>query len=522
MKSKGFRGGLLKCKAAIRSERRFFTPCAATFIFISSLTLASGCSQVSPASHIRQDASPNPQTQWVPPNQAVEKQEVFQAKVKEAEKNAPAVPQEYFANIQNLCLADIVDIALLNSKQTRQAWSLARAAAADYGSAKGMLLPEIDASASANNQQTASSSGKKPPETHTYSGNVSLSWLLFDFGGRAASIEATREALYAADWNHNAAIQGVILQVEQAYYDYFATKALLNAQQSAVDESRVNLSSAEDRHSAGIATIADVLQSRTALSQAELTLQTLQGRIMTTRGILATAMGLPANTTFDVELPVDNIPIDKTKKSVDDYLATALKNRPDLAAVRAQAIAAEARLRAVRAQGYPSINAGGSVGRLSYDSLSDKNNIHSGSIGVSVPLFTGFSHRYDVLAARAQADAAISGAQNMQDIVVLQVWTSYYSLETAEQQVRTSGDLMQSATQNHDVAAERYKSGVGSILDLLTAQAYLEKARAQQIQARADWWAAAAQLAHDTGALDATPTPVKDGGSKTESKEGKQ
>ena len=486
------------------------------------LVFTAGCSKLSPASGVHRNTSPNPSTQWVPPEHAAEKQDSFQANTKKSDKSSPAVPRKYLDNIKNLCLSDIIDIALLNSKQTRRSWFSARAAAASYGSAKGAFLPEIDASVIGNEQKTVSSGTRKPSETHTYTGNISLNWLLFDFGGREASVEALREALYAADWDHNAAIQSVILQVQQAYYDYFATKALLEAQQSAVKESRANLDAAENRHTNGIATIADVLQSRTALSQSELTLETLQGRIMTTRGILATAMGLPANTDFEVDFPLGDIPLERAKKSVDDYLAAALKNRPDLAAARARALEAESRLKAVRAQGYPAITANGNVGRLSYNSPTDRNNIHSGSIGISVPLFTGNSHRYDVLAAGAQADEAFSGAENMKDLVVLEVWTSYYSLETAEKQVMTSADLLKSASQNQEVAAERYKSGVGNIIDLLTAQAALENARAQQIQARAGWWSAAAQLAHDTGVLDATSPPGESSAGTTESKEGKK
>jgi outer membrane protein TolC len=53
------------------------------------------------------------------------------------------------------------------------------------------------------------------------------------------------------------------------------------------------------------------------------------------------------------------------------------------------------------------------------------------------------------------------------------------------------------------VATDRYRSGVGSILDVLTAEAALESARAQEIQARTDWFLAVAQLAHDTGTLAA-------------------
>jgi outer membrane protein TolC len=81
------------------------------------------------------------------------------------------------------------------------------------------------------------------------------------------------------------------------------------------------------------------------------------------------------------------------------------------------------------------------------------------------------------------------------------VWSSYYALQTAEQRLITARELLSSAQQSADVASGRYRSGVGTILDVLTAEAALESARAQEVQARTDWFLAVAQLAHDTGSL---------------------
>jgi outer membrane protein TolC len=74
-------------------------------------------------------------------------------------------------------------------------------------------------------------------------------------------------------------------------------------------------------------------------------------------------------------------------------------------------------------------------------------------------------------------------------------------VRTAAQRVHTSRDLLESAGQAAEVTSGRYKSGVGSILDLLTAQRNLALARAQDVQARSDWYQSVAQLAHDTGVL---------------------
>src|SRR2546427_10889167 len=81
---------------------------------------------------------------------------------------------------------------------------------------------------------------------------------------------SAREALLAADWTHNAVIQNVVLGVTSAYFDYMATKALLAAQQTTLKEAQANLQAAEERHRVGLATIADVLQAKTARSRAQL------------------------------------------------------------------------------------------------------------------------------------------------------------------------------------------------------------------------------------------------------------
>jgi len=84
------------------------------------------------------------------------------------------------------------------------------------------------------------------------------------------------------------------------------------------------------------------------------------------------------------------------------------------------------------------------------------------------------------------------------------VFSSYHALQTATRRVGTTGVLVASAEQSNEVALARYKAGVGSVLDLLSAQSALASARAQQVLARLEWNTSLAQLAHDSGVLDPT------------------
>lgn len=113
------------------------------------------------------------------------------------------------------------------------------------------------------------------------------------------------------------------------------------------------------------------------------------------------------------------------------------------------------------------------------------------------------SNQYDQQAATELYQAALARAAVTKQQVIQQVFTAYYTLRTSTNRVRTSSDLLASATQSETVARERYREGVGSIVDLLIAQSALANARAQSVDARWEWRTALAQLAHDVGALNA-------------------
>jgi outer membrane protein len=418
----------------------------------------------------------------------------------------PALPPDVAQRISQLQLADVIDIALRNNIATSAAWADARAAAAGYGAATGQYYPTLSLDGTATAIKTVPSGGRTATQQRFYGPTLSLSWLLFDFGGRSGSIGEAREALLAADWTHNATLQNVVLAVAAAYFQYVGTKALVIAQRTTLQEAQVNLEAATQRQKVGLATIGDVLQAKTARSQAQLAVESTEGQLHTTRGALALSMGLPANIPYDIEAPADTaLPLGITD-SVDTLIARALRDRPDLAAQRAEARAARARVSVARSQALPSLSVGGNTGETSFfdttrNSFTAFRNSYSASLTLSFPLFSGGSQIYRVKAAAAAADAAARRAQGFEQQVVYDVFNAYYTLRTTTQQVRTSADLLASATESERVALGRYKAGAGSLLDLLTAQAALAGARAQAIQARFSWYIALAQLAHDAGVL---------------------
>jgi len=420
---------------------------------------------------------------------------------------ASSLPADLASRVSTLTLGDVVDLALRNNPETQISWANARAAAAAYGGSKGLYYPTIDAQVGVSylksSPTVSDDSLHSGPSQTNYGPTVSVSWLIADLGGRAGTIESARQALIAANWTHNATLQNVVLEVESAYFNYMANKGLVESERLSVKEAETSLESTQERQRVGLATIADVLQAKTALSQATLTLETTEGDLQTTRGALATAMGLPANVPYDIDAaPATSV--GPATDSVDALIATAVKSRPDLASAQAQYRQAIADVRAARGNLFPSIQATGTGGRTYVNSIPNGANNYTLSVGLAIPIFSGFSRQYAVKQARAEADAALGRAASVKQQVQFQVFSSYYALQTAARRVNTADDLLASAQSSEEAALGRYRAGVGLFVDLLTAQSALASARAQQVQARWIWQTALAQLAHDTGVLDSS------------------
>ena len=305
---------------------------------------------------------------------------------------APTIPADLLKPGATITLAEVVDVALRNNPVTRASYLAALSAAAQLGSKRAPYYPTVSASASFNRTNQLSPDPSLKATLDTYGPGVTLGYLLLDLGGRAANVDDARFGLIAADWSHNATIQNVILGVETTYVEYVNAKAQLEAARANVKTAEAALEVATVRHDAGVGTIADVLQAKTALSQARLSFQTFEGQVLALRGSLATAMGLPANTPYDVGALPAEVPLERGIDAIEQLIATARARRPDLAASRALVEKADAHVRAVRSEGClrcrsPRTQAARTTARRSASTFAV---LWSARLLLTFPLFTGF------------------------------------------------------------------------------------------------------------------------------------
>ncbi len=419
------------------------------------------------------------------------------------ERPLRANPCQWDRQAGSLDLSEVVDRALCRNPQTREAWANARYQAAQLGIAESAYLPSasLSLSASRNSGNGAAAAGGNDSSYSQTATTLSFSYLLYDFGGRAAALENARQVMAATNATQDATLQSVFLAAVQAYYQWHAAQAAVLAARESEHAGQESLKGAIARYQAGTATPADKLQAQTAASQATLARIRAEGDASTAQGNLANIIGLSAEQPLVVAPPSDSPPDVQYERKLSELIETAKRLRPDLAAAEAQVLSAKSGIDAARASGMPSISLFANRNDA-HSSLTDPTHGNVIGIAVNIPIFTGFDTIYRVRAAEAQLDVKAAQRDRLALQVSLDVWRAYHALVTETQAVRAASDLLASATQSAQAAGGRYRAGVGGILDLLNAQSALASARQQHIQELYNWRLARVTLAQAMGQLD--------------------
>jgi outer membrane protein TolC len=404
-------------------------------------------------------------------------------------------------------LAELVAFAEAHNPETRAAWENAQAQASAAGIARSELFPQLAAIASAAVQRAEIPSGERfyRQVVPDFEAGLDLQYLVFDAGARRARTDQATARLLAANFSFNDVHRSLIFDVEQAYFrvlDAFGQEA--SAQASLVNARAVQ-QAAELRLESGIATLPDLLESRSAAAQAEYDLQSILGRREIAMGELATALGLPADTTIPVQ-PLDELEIPRSSgETVRNAIEQALAQRPDLQAKLASVSEASAREKEAQAAYSPTLSTLATTNAQSlFIHQQDLRWGHTAGLtgGFELSLkwtvFDGGSRRNRVAEAAAERRRAEADVNAGRDEIENQVWAAYSLLRTAFHQRDSAAALLEAALQSYSAALESYNYGLRNLLDVTAAQKVLSQARSADVSARTGVLAALSNLAWRT------------------------
>lgn len=468
------------------------------------LAVFAGVSITTASAHSADNMDPFATDRYVPAAPGMRWQSPFEL------PRVPAAPSAPLPAVDRpLTLPELTEFALQNNPKSRQAWFAARAAAAAVGIERSGDLPQLSALISAQRSESGGQTGNQNPWLTRYGPTVTLNYLLFDFGAGDSRLKAAEYQSLAVSLAQNRVLQDVVFQVEQAYYRLLGFDQLVRSNELFLKSVTTSLDATQRRREGGLATVADVYRAETQVAQAQLNLTRSRGELEKARGALASAVGLPVDAKISVMTIEKAPPIKEITESLGAILDRAKASRPDLVAAEAQARSARALAEATARSGLPTITVSAQTGRTFYNRDRPFTDTNSIQFNVNIPIFTGFNHTYAVQQAEARAEQAEASRDVLYRQTEMDVWQSYYDVQTAAGGVSTTEVQLRAAQQTAEATLARYQAGFGSLLDLITAQVEESNARVLRIQSYLDWFTAVARLNYSIGASDKSAYAVQ-------------
>lgn len=407
--------------------------------------------------------------------------EARRAQETDAERTVRWAETPFAAREGELAMEELAEWARTNAPAVVQARQDVVQAQIALRSVKAAFIPVVDGSIA----YTYASKNIDPHDTKwdgdgTWGGNVSLNWLLYDFGRTRASTRRAVAALAAADQAERAAENGAVYGVRAACFALRRAEELHRVAVETSESYRLHRDQTKDRFDVGAAMNYEVSKAEVDYQNALLSEISASNAVETARASLALALGLAENP----RIALGDCSFPEMTNDVGALMAVAATNAPALAALRAAADAAKDYVDWTICDLYPNLSF-----RLSFDAKGDSSPLlwnYAAVPAVAQTLFSAGAKNRQIETAVAQLRAARSKLAEAEQQLFNQVLTATLSADRARKSLAVAEAALAASKENFDVVSSRYDVGKASALERTDAQVALSSAEAAVVTARYD------------------------------------
>ncbi len=336
------------------------------------------------------------------------------------------------------------------------------------------------------------------PNLSSYTAGVLASQRIYDFGFTKNLVESSQFGERAQEQDVNAKRALVIVNIQRSYLNSLKRQRLVRIAEETVRERGTIVSQIEILHRQHLKSKLDLDLVRVELVNAESLLVRSRNDLKSSFADLNRAMGVAGSEDYTLEDVTTDV---KTPRALNDLITESLAH-PELKRAKEQTAAAEAKKRAMKSQYLPTVSAVASGGY--YDTFDPSRNVTTGgwwAAGglMSMPIFTGGLIENQVKEAAAQQAAALAQSTNIEQALTQQVTNAYLDTVTFTQQIKLAEELVKTAQEALNLAKQRYKLGLGSIVEVTQSEVGLTAAQTKLAEAQYDYKIAEVTLAYAAG-----------------------
>ncbi|AUG41935.1 multidrug RND transporter [Pseudomonas chlororaphis] len=416
-------------------------------------------------------------------------------------------------------LDGLIREALHDSPDMQIASARAHQASAAAYAADAARMPTLDASGSVSRSRLSRSQDPRG-QGDNYSTLRSLTGTFnytFDlWGGQRDTWEAALGQARAAEIDRQAAQLTLAADVARAYSDLGQAHIVHDLADEDLKRTRQMLELSQKRLSSGIDSQYQYQQTESLEASSEASLIDAEKNLQSAKIALAVLLGKGPDRGNDIARPKV---LQASAVALPSVLpAELLGRRPDLVAARWRVEAASKSIDAGKTNFYPNLNlsaAAGTQALLGDAMFGSASRFFNIAPTVSLPIFDGGRLRADLDARDADYDLAVAQYNKSLVTALGDVSDTISQLRDIGRQIAAQQHATDIAQDSYDTVVQRYGSGIGNYLDVLSIEQQLLQAQRQLATLNAQQIDLSIQLMQALGGgfqtdnlAAATPTPA--------------
>ena len=390
-----------------------------------------------------------------------------------------------------ITLEQAVDLAYRNNQTLQNAILTLEQSEAALAEQRAAQRPNVVTQATLSSSQNGVLNDDGSDLDTQLGGSVEINYSLLTGGARKASIRAAEIQRDVSALAVEAQQEQLRLTTATAYYALQDAGEQIRINRTFLNEAERNLRDSQLRQEVGVGTRFDTLRAEVQFANARQQVIQAEGNQRIARRDISRLLNLPPNAGIEAT-PVEAA--ETWPLTLEESIILAFQNRADLEQQLLQADLSEQQrqiaLSAIRpqlslfARYSPNLDIDGAESANPFFGAPDDftDNVTVGA-NFSWTLYDGGAARAQARQQELAAEIAETTFSETQDQIRFDVEQAYFNLQSNQENIATSQVAVAQAEEALELANLRLQAGVGTQLDVLTAQSELSQAQANNVAA---------------------------------------
>lgn len=399
---------------------------------------------------------------------------------------------------------DCISYAMQNNITLNKSRLQLQSASEDVRSAKGALLPTLNANTTQslgyrpwqdNGTATVTNGQVNTKVNKTYyNGNygLNLQWTVWNGNKNHNTLRLNRLSEQQAELNVQEQANSIQERIAQLYVQCLYLHEAIGVSQASLETSRKNEERGKEMVEVGKMSKANLAQLTAQRASDEYNVVEAQSQLATCKLQLKQLLELTADQGFDIAIPATtDAQVLADIPALQDIYEQALVTRPEISNRKLSIESSDISLKIAKAGWLPTVNVSGgfttSTNSLTSNSWGNQmktNTNMSAGLTLSVPIFDGWQTRSSVNKARIAQQQAQLNLADQQKTLYQTIEDYWLNATTNQQKYRAATTTVESEQQSYDLLNEKFSLGLTNIIELLQGKDKLLAAQQNQLQSK--------------------------------------